>query len=78
MKFFGTAIIFVCLMLAATIIHAQAQSVSSNRAMRGEPPFVGGYDPVHMCKVSTIPAARAKFCAEARQRRVIIRRARSY
>jgi hypothetical protein len=71
MKFFGTVIIFAC-PLAATIVHARAQSVWSNAQMRGV--LQGSYDPVHMCKYATKIGSptRAKFCAEARQ--VIIQR----
>jgi hypothetical protein len=72
MKFLGTVIIFACLALAATMVHARAQSVWSNAQMRGV--LQGSYDPVHMCKYATKIGSptRAKFCAEARQ--VIIQR----
>jgi hypothetical protein len=74
MKFLGTVVVAVCLALAATVIHARAQSGgpswawgrSEFRTMPGG--MAGGIDPVRICKIATNPAARAKYCAMARQR----------
>lgn len=42
MKFLGTAVVVVCLALAATVMNAQAQSVSSTHSMFGGAGGLGG------------------------------------
>jgi hypothetical protein len=76
MKFFGTAIVFVCLAMAATIIHAHAQGVYI--ANPGMSVGAGTYWPspsAHYCTYSTETACAAwRNGAGASGRAAIVRR----